>query len=251
MRPATAYRPSAGGLRRGIGINSRQDLAVAEAVLKGRKLDEVMSSGVTVISPETTFMDFDVVVGQDTVIHPYTILTGRTVVGRRCELGPHTTLLSAVVDDDSDVCHSYARECHIGPQCKVGPYAYIRPGTELRQGAKALVRGDKELRDRRGLHAPHLPTSGTRTWLRREHRVRTVVCNTTGSEVQDDDEDDAFVGSNTNLRHRSRWAWVQRDRLHDNRGCAEGALAVARARQENKEGWAERKRRLAKADKDN
>ncbi|HNV33956.1 MAG TPA: bifunctional UDP-N-acetylglucosamine diphosphorylase/glucosamine-1-phosphate N-acetyltransferase GlmU [Bacillota bacterium] len=240
----------------GIGINSRQDLAVAEAVLKGRKLDEVMSSGVTVISPETTFMDFDVVVGQDTVIHPYTILTGRTVVGRRCELGPHTTLLSAVVDDDSDVCHSYARECHIGPQCKVGPYAYIRPGTELRQGAKAgsfveiknSVIGE-------GSKVPHLSYIGdTDVGSGVNIGCGTVVCNYDGfKKYRTTIEDDAFVGSNTNLvapvkvgkgSYIATGSTITAD-------VPEGALAVARARQENKEGWAERKRRLAKADKDN
>ncbi|HNZ09292.1 MAG TPA: bifunctional UDP-N-acetylglucosamine diphosphorylase/glucosamine-1-phosphate N-acetyltransferase GlmU [Bacillota bacterium] len=240
----------------GVGINSRQDLATAQAVLKVRKLDEVMSSGVTVESPETTFIDFDVVIGQDTVIHPYTILTGRTVVGRRCEIGPHTTLLSAQVDDDSDVCHSYARECIIGPFCKVGPYAYIRPGTELKQGAKAgsfveiknSVIGE-------GSKVPHLSYIGDADVGSGVNiGCGTVVCNYDGfRKYRTVIEDDAFVGSNTNLvapvkvgkgSYIATGSTITAD-------VPEGALAVARARQENKEGWAERKRRLAKADKDN
>jgi len=138
----------------------------------------------------------------------------------------------------------------------VGPYAYIRPGTELRQGAKAgsfveiknSVIGE-------GSKVPHLSYIGdTDVGSGVNIGCGTVVCNYDGfKKYRTTIEDDAFVGSNTNLvapvkvgkgSYIATGSTITAD-------VPEGALAVARARQENKEGWAERKRRLAKADKDN
>ncbi|HOA15618.1 MAG TPA: bifunctional UDP-N-acetylglucosamine diphosphorylase/glucosamine-1-phosphate N-acetyltransferase GlmU [Bacillota bacterium] len=239
----------------GIGINSRKDLAYAEKVLGTRKLDEIMASGVTVISPETTFIDFDVAVGQDSVIHPFSVLTGRTVVGRRCIIGPHTTLSSATVEDGSEVCHSYVTDCTVGQDCKVGPFAYLRPGTRLMKGAKAgsfveiknSVVGE-------GSKVPHLSYVGDADIGSGVNiGCGTVFCNYDGfRKYRTTIEDDAFVGSNTNLvapvkvgkgSYIATGSTITAD-------VPEGALAVARARQENKEGWVERKKRQMKAEKE-
>ncbi len=71
-----------------MGINSRRQLAEANRILRQRVLDRLMDSGVTIVDPQTTFIDETVVIGQDTVVHPFTVIEGEVVIGKNCEIGP-------------------------------------------------------------------------------------------------------------------------------------------------------------------
>jgi bifunctional UDP-N-acetylglucosamine pyrophosphorylase/glucosamine-1-phosphate N-acetyltransferase len=103
------------------GVNTRAELADAASFLRARVNREHMLAGVTIVDPQTTWIDPDVELEADSTIHPFTVLRGRTRVAAGAEVGPH------VVADDAE----------IGPDAKVGPFCYLRPGTRLGAGAKA------------------------------------------------------------------------------------------------------------------
>jgi bifunctional UDP-N-acetylglucosamine pyrophosphorylase / glucosamine-1-phosphate N-acetyltransferase len=103
------------------GVNTRVELADAAAFLRARVNREHMLAGVTIVDPQTTWIDPDVELEPDSTIHPFTVLRGRTRVAAGAEVGPH------VVAEDAE----------IGPGAKVGPFCYLRPGTKLGAGTKA------------------------------------------------------------------------------------------------------------------
>jgi bifunctional UDP-N-acetylglucosamine pyrophosphorylase/glucosamine-1-phosphate N-acetyltransferase len=118
-RPAAVYR--AEDSRAGEGVNTRADLAAAGAQLRDQILERHMEAGVTVIDPATTWIEHDVEIESDAVIHPFTVLRGRTVVRAGAEVGPHVVAVDA----------------EIGVGALVGPFCYLRPGTVLESGVKA------------------------------------------------------------------------------------------------------------------
>jgi bifunctional UDP-N-acetylglucosamine pyrophosphorylase / glucosamine-1-phosphate N-acetyltransferase len=103
------------------GVNTRVELAEAAAFLRARVNKEHMLAGVTIVDPETTWIDPEVELAPDSTIHPFTVLRGATRVASGAEVGPH-----AVVDS-----------AEIGEGAAVGPFCYLRPGTRLRAGARA------------------------------------------------------------------------------------------------------------------
>jgi bifunctional UDP-N-acetylglucosamine pyrophosphorylase / glucosamine-1-phosphate N-acetyltransferase len=103
------------------GVNTRVELADAAAFLRARVNREHMLAGVTIVDPQTTWIDPDVELEPDSTIHPFTILRGRTRVGAGAEVGPHAVAVDA----------------EIGPGVKVGPFCYLRPGTKLGPDSKA------------------------------------------------------------------------------------------------------------------
>jgi bifunctional UDP-N-acetylglucosamine pyrophosphorylase/glucosamine-1-phosphate N-acetyltransferase len=103
------------------GVNTRAELADAAAFLRARVNKEHMLAGVTIVDPQTTWIEPDVELEPDSTIHPFTVLRGKTRVAAGAEVGPH----AVVVDAD------------IGPDARVGPFCYLRPGTRLGPGARA------------------------------------------------------------------------------------------------------------------
>ena len=118
-------------------MNSRVELAIVNAAMRRRLLERLMLAGVTVEDPETTYVDWGVEVGRDTLIRANTHLLGRTTVGAASEVGPGSFLRDAFVGDRARVISSHLYECVISSGCNVGPFAYIRPNTVLAEGAKA------------------------------------------------------------------------------------------------------------------
>jgi bifunctional UDP-N-acetylglucosamine pyrophosphorylase/glucosamine-1-phosphate N-acetyltransferase len=109
-----------------LGVNDRVQLAQAERVLRMRLLEALMRSGVTVVDPATTYVDVDVVVGQDTTLLPGTMLRGSTRVGARCMIGPHTSLIDTIVADDAHVRYTLAEGISIPAHALIGPFAHLR-----------------------------------------------------------------------------------------------------------------------------
>jgi bifunctional UDP-N-acetylglucosamine pyrophosphorylase/glucosamine-1-phosphate N-acetyltransferase len=127
------------------GVNTRAELADAAAFLRARVNRDHMLAGVTIVDPQTTWIDPDGELEPDSTIHPFTILRGRTRVAAGAEVGPH------VVADDAE----------IGPGAKVGPFCYLRPGTKLGAGSKAgtfVEIKNSEIGDR--TKVPHLSYIG-------------------------------------------------------------------------------------------
>jgi bifunctional UDP-N-acetylglucosamine pyrophosphorylase/glucosamine-1-phosphate N-acetyltransferase len=119
------------------GVNDRVQLAAAATVLRHRHLEHLMRRGVSVIDPNHTYVDVDVMVGPETVLLPGTILEGSTSVGEGASIGPASHLTNCTVGDGASVHSTRADRAEIGPDVEVGPFAHLRPGTRL--GPRARV----------------------------------------------------------------------------------------------------------------
>jgi bifunctional UDP-N-acetylglucosamine pyrophosphorylase/glucosamine-1-phosphate N-acetyltransferase len=113
------------------GFNDRVELAAVETILRDRIRRRHMRSGVTIVAPETVFIDDDVTIGRDTTILPFTILEGRTSIGAECRIGPQATLTDAVLGDRVVVRSSTIIDSTVSDDSDVGPYAHLRRGTRL------------------------------------------------------------------------------------------------------------------------
>jgi bifunctional UDP-N-acetylglucosamine pyrophosphorylase/glucosamine-1-phosphate N-acetyltransferase len=113
------------------GVNTRAELAAVDALLRRRVLDRLMAAGVTVLDPATTFVDDTVKVGRDTVLHPGTFLTGRTVIGSGCAIGPGARVHGSVVARGARIWDSWIEESRVGEGTRIGPFAHLRPGTVI------------------------------------------------------------------------------------------------------------------------
>jgi bifunctional UDP-N-acetylglucosamine pyrophosphorylase/glucosamine-1-phosphate N-acetyltransferase len=228
-------------------INDRRQLAEVTAVAQRQIHERHMLAGVTIVNPGATVIDAQVEIAADTVIEPFTSLQGQTTVGGRSTIGPHSTLTDAQVGDESRVLHSYVTQAVIGDRVSVGPFAYLRPGTVLREGSKAGTFVEiKNSNVGAGTKVPHLSyigdadigegsNLGASTITAnydgyRKHRttigrgVKTGVHTTLIAPVTVGD--DSYTGGGSAI----------------SKDVPEGALGVARARQENLEGYAERRR---------
>lgn len=120
-----------------LGVNNRADLAKVEAEARTRILRSHMLNGVTIVDPQSTWIDADVTIGADTRIEPGTSLLGATEIGSGALIGPHSTITDSGVGDRSQVVHSMLKLCELLEDCSVGPFSYLRPGAKLEDGAKA------------------------------------------------------------------------------------------------------------------
>ncbi|NTV52925.1 MAG: bifunctional UDP-N-acetylglucosamine diphosphorylase/glucosamine-1-phosphate N-acetyltransferase GlmU [Candidatus Firestonebacteria bacterium] len=117
-----------------LGVNSRRELAQAGAVLNRRILNKLMDSGVTVVDPARTWVEASVKVGADSVLWPETYLTGDTVVGPRCTIGPGAYLDSARVGEACRIRYSMLEHCRLAGRVHVGPFSHVRHGSILAEG---------------------------------------------------------------------------------------------------------------------
>jgi bifunctional UDP-N-acetylglucosamine pyrophosphorylase / glucosamine-1-phosphate N-acetyltransferase len=170
-----------------LGVNDRVQLARAEAALRRRLLERLMLSGVTVVDPDSTFVDVGVEVGQDTVLEPFTVLRGQTRIGRDCRIGPFVEIRDAQVGDGSDC----------------GPFSKLRPGTTVGEGVHIgsfaeLVRTSVG----RGSKVPHMSYLGDATVGEGVNiGAGTITANFDGRQKNPTViEDGAFIGVDTMLR---------------------------------------------------
>ena len=242
----TVTAADAGEIR---GINSQTELAEVKRMMNQTKNEELMAAGVTIEDPATTYIDRDVVVGADTVIHPGVTFQGQTTVGERCEIHSGVRLVDATVGDAvtiNDFC--VITDTRIADGARVGPFAHLRPGTAL--GEEARVGNFVELKKTTlgpGSKANHLSYVGDATVGARVNvGAGTITCNYDGtSKSQTIIGDGVFIGSGTQLVAPVS---VGDDAYIGAGSCITddvpaGALAVARGRQVNKDGWVERRRR--------
>ena len=119
------------------GINSRTELAEVSGIVRQSKNEELMAAGVTIEDPATTYVDVDVVVGPDTVIHPSVMLEGRTTIGGRCELHAGARIVDSTLGDDVTVNnHCVIIGSRLASGATVGPFAHLRPGNDVKAGAR-------------------------------------------------------------------------------------------------------------------
>lgn len=228
------------------GVNDRSQLAHAAAVLRSRWLDHLMVDvGVSVIDPATTYVDVGVEVGRDTVLMPNTILEGATRIGERATVGPNSHLTACEVGDDTSVHSTRGDHAVIDAGVTVGPFTHLRPGTRLARGAKvgSFVE-TKKVTLGEGSKIPHLAYIGDATVGSGVNLACGVVTVNYDGQTKHHTsiEDGAFVGCDTMLVAPvtiGEKAYVAAgSTITDD--VPPGALAIARARQTNKEGWVER-----------
>jgi bifunctional UDP-N-acetylglucosamine pyrophosphorylase/glucosamine-1-phosphate N-acetyltransferase len=229
------------------GVNDRVQLARLGAELNRRTLEAHMRAGVTVVDPSTTWVDGEVRLGRDVILLPGTQLHGDTVVEDGATIGPDSTLTDVVVRAGATVVRTHGSASEIGPGATVGPFSYLRPGTRL--GGKGKIGAFVETKNSTigdGSKVPHLSYVGDAEIGEGANiGAATVFVNydgvakhrtTVGHHVR--------VGSDTML--------VAPVTLGDGAYTAAGsvitddvppgAMAVARGRQRNVEGWVERRR---------
>lgn len=225
-----------------IGPNDRKQLAQAEAVYRQRILDRLMANGVTIMDPNTTWVGTEVSIAQDVTLYPFTFIEGKTTIASGCVIGPMSRVVNCQIAEGTRVEMSVVEDSMLGAGVRVGPYAHVRAGCELgsgvelgnfsevkktRLGANVKMHhhsylGDAEVGERVNIGAGVITSNydGFNKW-------KTVI------------EQDAFIGTNVNIVapvHLGTGAYVAAGSTI-NKDVPSDALAIARAKQENKTGY--------------
>jgi bifunctional UDP-N-acetylglucosamine pyrophosphorylase/glucosamine-1-phosphate N-acetyltransferase len=233
------------------GINSRSELADVGRIMRQQKHEELMAAGVTLVDPATTYVDVDVEVGPDTILHPGVHLEGTTRIGGACEIHAGSRVIDSVLGDSVVVLnHCVIARAVVADGCSLGPFAHLRPEVVMGEGAR--VGNFVEIKKSTlgpGVKANHLSYLGDAVIGEKTNvGAGTITCNYDGvGKHPTVIGRGTFVGSNSTL--------VAPVTIGDGAYIAAGsaitedvpsdALAIGRARQENKPGWAA-KRRLKK-----
>jgi bifunctional UDP-N-acetylglucosamine pyrophosphorylase/glucosamine-1-phosphate N-acetyltransferase len=185
-----------------IGINTRVDLADAEAVLRQRINHRHMLNGVTLIDPASTFISSDAEIAQDTVILPNTHIQGKTRIGSHCRIGPNSLIVDSVIANNVEIAQSMIEQSRIDDRAHVGPFAHFRAGAHVCEGSH--VGNFAEIKNSTlgaGSHMGHFSYLGDATVG--EHvniGAGVITCNYDGVQKHRTlIGDGAFVGSDTML----------------------------------------------------
>lgn len=231
-----------------IGVNDREQLSEAEALMRDRINRSWMEAGVSMADPALTYIDFGVEVGSDTVIMPLVFLTGETRLGRGCRIGPMTSIKDSTLGEGCSVELSWLDGCHAADDVTIGPYSRLRPGCELAAGSR--VGSFVEMKNTtlgRGSKVPHLSYMGdARIGEETNVGAGSITCNYDGEAKHETVIGDrAFIGSDTML--------VAPVQIGDDaatgagsaisRDVPAGGLGIERGEQKIVEDWRRKKRK--------
>jgi bifunctional UDP-N-acetylglucosamine pyrophosphorylase/glucosamine-1-phosphate N-acetyltransferase len=230
------------------GVNSRSELAEVSRIVRQTKNEELMAAGVTLVDPATTYIEQDVTVGPDTVIHPGVILEGQTRIGAACEIHANVRIVDSELADRVTVNNfCLIVGTRVADGASVGPFAHLRPETVV--GERARIGNFVELKKTTlgpGSKANHLAYLGDATIGANVNvGAGTITCNYDGERKhQTVIEDGAFIGSDTQLIApvkvgKGAYVGAGSSITED---VPAGALGIARGRQTNVEGWVDRKK---------
>lgn len=228
-----------------LGVNDRVALAEAERIMRSRINENHMRNGVTIIDPANTYIESDVVIGQDTILLPGTIIKGRTVIGADCQIGPNSEIDTCEVGDETVIRQSAAYNSTIGSLVNIGPFAHIRPDSAINDEVKIgnFVEIKKAVFGK-GSKASHLSYIG-------DAEVGSDVNIGCGSITVNYDgknkfltkiEDGVFIGCNSNLVAPvtiGKGAYVAAGSTVT-KNVPGNALSIARAQQVNKENYVDK-----------
>jgi bifunctional UDP-N-acetylglucosamine pyrophosphorylase/glucosamine-1-phosphate N-acetyltransferase len=230
-----------------VGVNDRVELAIVSRAIQDRVHRAHQRAGVTIVDPASTLIDATVTIGPDTTIEPSTFLRGMTRIGAGCRIGPLTTIVDSDLGDGVTVLQSHVHGATAAAGVSIGPFAYLRPDAVLRENAKAGTFVEiKNSTIGAGSKVPHLSYVGdadvgedsnlgaatiTANYDgRRKHRTtigdRVHVSVDTTFVAPVTIGDDAYTAAGSVITE----------------DVPPGALGVARQRQTNIEGYAERRR---------
>jgi bifunctional UDP-N-acetylglucosamine pyrophosphorylase/glucosamine-1-phosphate N-acetyltransferase len=225
------------------GINTRAELEEVSRILRSHRTAELMAAGVTIEDAATTYVDRDVVVGRDTIIHPGVSLEGATTIGGGCEIHSGVRIVDSRIGDRVTVYnHSVVTGATIASDVRVGPFAHLRSQTEIRDGAR--VGNFVELKKTvlgAGSKSMHLTYLGDATIGANVNiGAGTITCNYDGEKKSPTViEDGAFIGSDSQLiapvrvgqgAYIGSGSTIRED-------VPAGALAVTAGKQRNIDGW--------------
>lgn len=235
------------GLPLALPLRDAFDLMQAQELARTDLNARLVEDGVRLLDPGTTYIDPTVTVGAGTVLLPNVILRGDTHIGANCEIGPNTMIRDCTLGDGCVANSSQLNEAVFGANVNIGPFAYVRPGTRVADNAKV---GDfvevKNAVIGEGTKLPHLIYVGdSDVGSHCNFGCGSITCNYDGNhKYRTTVGDNVFIGCNTNL--------VAPVTVESGAFTAAGstitstvpadALAVARARQVHKEGWAKKHR---------
>ena len=232
-----------------LGVNSRKELAEVGAILRARQNEALMESGVTIVDPASAFIGPDVTVGRDTIIHPGVYLEGQTTIGANCVIHSGVRIVDSQIDDEV-VINNFCviTESRVARGARVGPFAQLRPQSVV--GEDAHVGNFVELKKTtmgKGSKANHLAYLGDATIGEKVNvGAGTITCNYDGvAKHPTVIEDGAFIGSDTQLIAPVRvgkGAYVAAGSSITDDVPAD-ALAIARGKQVNKDGWVSRNKK--------
>lgn len=231
-----------------MGVNSRVELSKAEQIMKQRINELHMVNGVTIIDTTSTYIECDVEIGNDTIIYPGVMISKNSKIGSNCTIGMNSKISNSKIGDNTTIENSTIIDSEVGENTSVGPYAYLRPNSKLGNNVKI---GDfvevKNATIEDNSKASHLSYIGD-AHVGKDVNIGcgVVFVNYDGKNKHKSIvKDGAFIGSNSNLvapvtinekGYIATGSTITKD-------VPQGALAVARKRQENKDGWVERKNR--------
>jgi len=229
-----------------LGINDRVQLYSAEQIMKKRINEGLMRNGVTIIDPNSAYIDADAKIGRDSIIYPNTIIEGAAEIGENCIIGPNSRIVESFIGDSCEVANSVVLESTIGNHTKVGPFAYIRPASTI--GSKVKIGDFVEVKKSKigdNTKISHLTYVGDAEVGKNVNLGCGVVfVNYDGkNKFKTVVEDDCFIGCNTNLVSPvvvRKGAYVAAGSTITEE-VPKNSLAIARCRQSIKEDWAIKK----------
>jgi bifunctional UDP-N-acetylglucosamine pyrophosphorylase/glucosamine-1-phosphate N-acetyltransferase len=232
-----------------LGINDRNQLALANKEMNRRLCGATMRRGVTLVDPASTWVGPRVKIGKDTLVQPGCFLQGDVRIGARCRIGPGVVITDSVIRSDVEIlAYSVLDHCEVGSFARIGPFSRLRPGARL--ATKVHVGNFVEVKKSKlgeGSKANHLSYLGdTEIGAGVNVGAGTITCNYDGkNKYQTVIEDGAFIGSDTQLVAPVKvgkgaivgaGTTVTVD-------VPPGSLAVSRVRQRNIRGYAKKKRK--------
>ncbi|PPA68530.1 bifunctional UDP-N-acetylglucosamine diphosphorylase/glucosamine-1-phosphate N-acetyltransferase GlmU [Jeotgalibacillus proteolyticus] len=228
-----------------LGVNDRVALAQAEKLMRARINEKHMRNGVSLIDPENTYISSEAQIGRDTVVYPGTVILGETVIGEDCVIGPASEFKDSKIADRTVIKQSVVHDSSIGSDVSIGPFAHIRPQSAIEDEVKIGNFVEiKKAQFGKGSKASHLSYIG-------DAEVGSDVNIGCGSITVNYDgknkhltkiEDNVFIGCNSNLVAPvtvGKGAYVAAGSTIT-KNVPGDSLSIARARQENKEGYASR-----------
>jgi len=231
------------------GINSRTELAEVSRLVRQTKNEELMAAGVTLVDPATTYIEPDVEIGPDTIVHPGVTIEGSTKIGAACEIQANVRIADSEIGDRVTINNfCLIVGARVADGVAVGPFAHLRPESDVGEGAK--VGNFVELKKTTlgpGSKVNHLSYLGDATVGAGVNvGAGTITCNYDGvNKHRTVIEDGAFIGSDTQLIAPvtvGKGAYVGAG-SSITQDVPPGSLGIARGRQTNIEGWAERKKK--------
>jgi bifunctional UDP-N-acetylglucosamine pyrophosphorylase/glucosamine-1-phosphate N-acetyltransferase len=226
-----------------LGVNDRVALSEAEKTMRLRINEYHMRNGVTIIDPASTYIGSDVEIGRDTIVYPGTSITGTSVIGSECSIGPNSEIKDCQIGDQTAIRQSVAHDSKIGTLVNIGPFAHIRPDSDISDEVRIgnFVEIKKAVFGKNS-KASHLSYIGD-AQVGQDVNIGcgTITVNYDGqNKFLTKIEDGAFIGCNSNLIAPVTIGKESYVAAGSTITCdvPEEALSIARARQVNKENYA-------------